>query len=162
MVLTQQTISSCEKNLTGSQRISLFLSILGLFAVGHVIDTLVLFYYFYIEWRMSSSDQKKIIKYFTFMSSFQVLLCLEDTLYNSTAKNNILSQKCFIQLCNFVWFANMHEFSIKNNDYHNFWGHILMCVLIKSKYSKNGFQKSAENKIPSHLSNPSNVWILRT
>ena len=101
-----------RKNLTGSQRISLFLSILGLFAVGQVIDILypcpVLLFLYGLCLRPA---KKTITKYFTIMSSFQVLLSIDlgDALYNSTAKNNILSQKCFIQLCNFVWFANMHE-----------------------------------------------------
>ena len=135
MVLTQ-TISSWEKTW---QEVNGFLFSCRYLDFSRsdkslIFDTLVLFYYYYMEFLgRTKKNNHKIFYIYEFFSSSSVYMDLEDTLYNSTAKNNILSQKCFIQLCNFVWFANMHEFSIKNNDYHNFWGHILMCVHNKIK-----------------------------
>ena len=70
MVLTQQTISSCEKNLTGSQRISLFLSILLDFSR---LDKSI------------SISQDKIS--WTALSSFKIFLYSSSRLLESCSKN---------------------------------------------------------------------------
>ena len=165
MVLTQQTISSCEKNLTGSQRISLFLSILLDFSrldksisISHdkiswtALSSFKIF--LYSSSRLLESCSKIFYRQlFWIKSSIWVLrstvLGYIYALFNSTTKYIYFVTKTYYPTLQFfVVCKTWHEFYIKYNDYTIIFEVIFWCPnkILNKKFQKWIAKCLSENK----------------